>query len=107
MIISGGENVYSIEVESVLSAHPAVAEVAVIGVPDEQWGEAVKAVVVLRAGMEVSQAELIAHCRKSIAAYKAPKSVDFWSDGLPKTSTGKLAKRALRDRFWQGRAAKI
>jgi long-chain acyl-CoA synthetase len=107
MIITGGENVYSVEVENALSSHPAVMEVAVIGVPSEQWGEAVKAIVVLRAGSSVSEQELITYCRQNIAAYKTPKSIDFHPDALPKTSTGKLAKRALREKYWQGRATKI
>jgi long-chain acyl-CoA synthetase len=107
MIITGGENVYSVEVESVLSSHPEVMEVAVIGVPDEHWGEAVKAIVVLRPDSSVSEQDLIAHCRQQIAAYKTPKSIEFQPEGLPKTSTGKLAKRALRDRYWEGRSKKI
>ena len=107
MIITGGENVYSVEVESVLSTHPAVLEVAVIGVPSEQWGEAVKAVVVLRAGSAATEQELIAFCRDKIAGYKIPKSVDFSAEPLPKTSTGKPAKRRLRDRYWEGRKSKI
>ncbi|MDB5728588.1 MAG: hypothetical protein JWQ00_1793, partial [Noviherbaspirillum sp.] len=107
MIITGGENVYSVEVESVLSSHPAVMEVAVIGVPHEQWGEAVKAIVVARPGANVTEQELIAYCRQHIAAYKTPKTIEFYPEGLPKTSTGKLAKRALRDRYWEGRSKKI
>ena len=107
MIITGGENVYSVEVESVLSTHPAVLEVAVIGVPSEQWGEAVKAAVVLRAGSAATEQELIAFCRDKIAGYKIPKSVDFSAEPLPKTSTGKPAKRRLRDPYWEGRKSKI
>jgi long-chain acyl-CoA synthetase len=107
MIISGGENVYSVEVENVLSSHPAVIEAAVIGVPHEQWGEAVKAIVVVRPDANVTEQDLIAHCRQHIAAYKTPKSVEFYPEALPKTSTGKLAKRALRDRYWEGRSKKI
>jgi long-chain acyl-CoA synthetase len=107
MIISGGENVYSVEIESVLSTHPAVLEVAVIGVPDEQWGEAVKAIVVVKEGVAVAAAELIAHCRGRIAGYKIPKTVDFSMEPLPKTGPGKVAKRRLRDPFWAGRERKI
>src|SRR5688572_2093443 len=107
MIISGGENVYSVEIESVLSTHPAVLEVAVIGVPDESWGEAVKAIVVLKDGAAASAEELIGFCRGKIAGYKLPKSVDFSKEQLPKTGPGKIAKRRLRDPFWAGRERKI
>jgi long-chain acyl-CoA synthetase len=107
MIISGGENVYSVEIESVLSTHPAVLEVAVIGVPDEQWGESVKAIVVLKDGAAASENELIGFCRGKIAGYKLPKSVDFSKEQLPKTGPGKVAKRRLRDPYWAGRERKI
>jgi long-chain acyl-CoA synthetase len=107
MIISGGENVYSVEVESVLSLHPAVAEVAVIGVPDERWGEAVTAVVVPRAGSAQNAEELIAFCRGKIANYKVPKSVVFRAEPLPKTGPGKIAKRVLRDPYWKEVGRKI
>ena len=89
MIISGGENVYSVEVESVISLHPGIAEVAVIGVPHEQWGEAVKAVVVPRAGVQSTADEIIEFCRGKIAGYKIPKSVDYRNEPLPKTGPGK------------------
>jgi acyl-CoA synthetase (AMP-forming)/AMP-acid ligase II len=101
MIISGGLNVYPAEVESILHEHPAIAEVAVVGVPDERWGEAVKAVVVLRAGSSASEAELVEHCRARLAGYKKPQSVDFVAE-LPKGSTGKILKREIRERYWQG-----
>jgi long-chain acyl-CoA synthetase len=107
MIISGGENVYSVEIENVLSTHPAVLEVAVVGVPDEQWGEAVKAIVVLREGVSAAPDELIGFCRGKIAGYKIPKSVDFSKEQLPKTGPGKIAKRRLRDPYWAGRERKI
>jgi long-chain acyl-CoA synthetase len=107
MIISGGENVYSVEVENVISTHPAVLEVAVVGVPDEQWGEAVKAIVVLRDGAGATADELIGYCRGRIAGYKLPKSVDFAKEPLPKTGPGKIAKRRLRDPYWAGRERKI
>lgn len=107
MIISGGENVYSIEVESVLSLHPGVAEVAVIGVPDERWGEAVAAIVVPSGNAAPSSEELIAFCRGKIAGYKIPKSIKFRSEPLPKTGPGKIAKRVLRDPFWAGIGRKI
>jgi long-chain acyl-CoA synthetase len=107
MIITGGENVYSVEVESVISTHPAVFEVAVIGVPDERWGEAVKGIVVLRPNAPATEDELITFCRDKIAGYKIPKSIEFSTDALPKTGPGKLAKRQLRDRYWQDRTIKI
>jgi fatty-acyl-CoA synthase len=96
MIITGGENVYSTEVENVLYAHPEMLEAAVFGVPDEKWGEAVKAAVVLRDGAAATAADIIRFCRERLAAYKAPKSVDFCS-ALPRTGSGKIYKRALRD----------
>jgi long-chain acyl-CoA synthetase len=107
MIISGGENVYSIEVESVLSLHPSVAEVAVIGIPDERWGEAVTAIVVPRSGAAQNAEELIAFCRGKIAGYKLPKSVVFRGEPLPKTGPGKVAKRMLRDPYWKNTGRKI
>jgi acyl-CoA synthetase (AMP-forming)/AMP-acid ligase II len=98
MIITGGENVYSVEVENVLYAHPSVLEAAVIGVPDPKWGEAVKAVVVSKPGHEVTEEEIIGHCKRHIARYKAPKSVDFVSE-LPKTGSGKIFKKGLKERY--------
>jgi acyl-CoA synthetase (AMP-forming)/AMP-acid ligase II len=103
MIISGGENIYSWEVEEALRTHPAVAEVAVIGVPDDEWGEAVKAFVVRGAGTPVNAGELIEHCRASIASYKKPKTVEF-VDALPRLATGKLDKQKLRSPYWKGRS---
>ena len=99
VIISGGENVSSIEVEDALMSHPAVKEVAVIGIPDEKWGELVTALVV--ANGDVGPDELITHCRRSLAGYKCPKRVDF-VDELPRTATGKLQKFKLREAYWQG-----
>ena len=101
MIVSGGENVYSAEVERALSQHPAVLQAAVIGVPDPKWGEAVKAVVVLRAAGSATAEELIAFCRGHIAGYKVPKSVDFVDD-LPRTASGKLQKNLIRAPYWEG-----
>ncbi len=95
MVISGGENIYSREVEQALVQHPAVLEAAVIGVPDPRWGEAVRAVVVLRASAEASEAELIAHCRSLIASYKKPRSIVF-TDDLPKLNNGKIDKNRIR-----------
>jgi long-chain acyl-CoA synthetase len=107
MIISGGENVYSTEVEEVLYQHPAVLEAAVFGVPDKQWGEAVHAVVVPRAGHEVDAATLIAFCHKHRAGDKVPKQVDLRRDPLPKSGPGKVLKRELRAPFWAGHRAQI
>lgn len=106
MIVSGGENVYPAEVESALFGHPAVADVAVIGVPDEKWGEAVKAIVVKKPGTELTEAELIAFARGRIGGYKLPKSVDFVA-GLPRNPSGKLLKRELRKRYWEGRERQV
>lgn len=99
MIVSGGENVYSVEVEDVLYRHPCVAEAAVFGVPDEKWGEAVHAIVVPHAGMTVTADELRAHCRTSIAGYKVPKAIDISIEPLPKSGPGKILKRVLRDQY--------
>lgn len=106
MIIYAGENVYPAEIESVLAGHPAVAECAVIGVPDDRWGELVKAVVVLKPGAAATPVELIAHCRRSLADFKVPKSVEF-AASLPRTSSGKLRKAELREPFWRGRDRRI
>ncbi|MFE4601135.1 AMP-binding protein [Kitasatospora indigofera] len=102
VIITGGENVSSIEVEDCLYDHPAVAEVAVIGVPDEKWGETVKALVVLKPGGSADEAELIAHCKQRLAGYKSPTSVEFRQE-LARTTTGKLQKFRLREPYWEGR----
>jgi acyl-CoA synthetase (AMP-forming)/AMP-acid ligase II len=102
VIISGGENVSSIEVEDCLYRHPAVAEACVIGVPDEKWGETVKALVVRKAGVEVTEAEIIEHCRAELAHYKCPTSVE-WRDAFARTSTGKLQKFKIRAPYWDGR----
>ncbi|MFC0530503.1 class I adenylate-forming enzyme family protein [Phytohabitans kaempferiae] len=102
MIISGGYNVYPAEVEAALARHPAVAEVAVIGVPDDHWGEAVKAVVVPRPGSTPSERELVEHCAATLAGYKKPRSVEFVA-ALPRGSTGKIAKRVLREPYWAGK----
>jgi fatty-acyl-CoA synthase len=99
MICTGGENVYSTEVENALYTHPAVLEAAVFGVPDAKWGEAVKAAVVLKPGEQVTEVELIAHCKARLAGYKAPKSVDFLTE-LPRTGSGKITKQALRGPYW-------
>jgi len=106
MIVSGGENVYPAEVESVLYAHPAVADVAVIGVPDDKWGESVKAVVVRVAGATATKEEIIDYCRDKIAGYKRPRSVDF-VDALPRNPTGKILKRELRAKYWEGKTRQV
>jgi len=104
MIVTGGENVYSTEVENVLYCHPAVLEAAVIGIHDEKWGEAVHACVVLKEGMEVGEKELIDFCKKDLAHYKAPKSLEFLP-ALPRTGSGKIFKKGLGDRYKTGLAA--
>ncbi|MGC5328731.1 long-chain-fatty-acid--CoA ligase [Brevibacillus sp. SYSU BS000544] len=106
MIVTGGENVYSVEVENSIYTHPAVLEAAVVGVPDEKWGEAVKAVVVLRKDAELTEEALINHCRTQLANYKVPKSVEFVNE-LPKSGAGKILKRNLRDQYWQGLQRKV
>ena len=106
VIISGGVNIYPAEVEAVLHAHPAVVDAAVIGIPDDQWGESVKAVVQLRPGAAVMREELIVFCGQRLAGYKKPRSVDF-VDELPRDAAGKLLKRKLRDVYWAGAGRKI
>ena len=109
VIITGGENVSSIEVEDTLYRHPAVAEAAVIGVPDEKWGETIKALIVLKdedGARATTEAEIIAHCKGLIAGYKAPTTVEF-RDSLPRTATGKLQKFKLREPYWRGRDRQV
>lgn len=106
MIISGGSNVYPREVEEVLFAHPDIQDACVIGVPHEIWGEAVKAVVVCRPGKSITEEELIAYCREHVAGYKVPKSVDF-VESLPRDGHGKLDRRAVRAKYWEGRDSQI
>src|SRR6266571_2693142 len=100
MIVTGGENVYSGEVEAVIYEHPAVREAAVFGIPDPKWGELVMACVVLKPGHTLSMDELLAHCHRSLANYKVPRRVEFSETELPKSGSGKILKRMLRDRFW-------
>ncbi|MEO8697194.1 MAG: AMP-binding protein [Acidimicrobiales bacterium] len=107
MIVTGGENVYSIEVENALASHPAVAQVAVIGIPDSKWGEAVHAVVVTRDGSAVTFDELVAHARDSIGAYKLPKSIEFRTEPLPLSAAMKVLKRELRAPYWAGEERRI
>jgi acyl-CoA synthetase (AMP-forming)/AMP-acid ligase II len=106
VIITGGENVSSIEVEDCLYQHPAVAEAAVIGVPDEKWGETIKALVMVRPGSQATEAELMAFCRSRLAHFKCPTSVEL-RDALPRTATGKLQKFKLRERYWEGRTRRV
>ncbi|MGQ2942451.1 MAG: AMP-binding protein [Blastomonas fulva] len=106
MIVSGGENIYSAEIENVLSTHPAVAAVAVIGVPDERWGESVKAIVIAREGHAVDEAAMITHCRCSLAGYKVPKSVDFVGS-FPLVPSGKVSKKDLRAPYWAGQQRSV
>jgi long-chain acyl-CoA synthetase len=101
MIVTGGENVYSVEVEDALAGHSAVLECAVIGVPDDHWGEVVHAVVVLKPGQQATAEEVIAHCHTRVAGYKCPKSIDF-TEALPKSGAGKILKRELREPYWVG-----
>jgi acyl-CoA synthetase (AMP-forming)/AMP-acid ligase II len=105
MIVSGAENVYSIEVEDVIYRHPAIEECAIIGVPDEKWGERVHAIVVARQDCTIDPAELIGFCRESIAGYKCPKTVEVRIDPLPRSAAGKVLKAALRDEARAARAA--
>ena len=97
MIISGGENIYSVQVEEAIAKHDAVLEVAVIGVPDDEWGESVKAYVVLKPGRATSEAEIIQIAKENLASYQKPRSVEF-VDALPKAPTGKILKRELREK---------
>ena len=106
MILSGGENIYPAEVENVLMQHPAVADGAVIGVPDEQWGESVKACVVLKAGAQAAPADIIGFMRERIAHFKCPRSVDF-IDAIPRNPTGKILKRVLREPYWKGKTRRV
>lgn len=107
MIVTGGENVYSAEVESAISTHAAVAQVAVIGIPHEKWGEAVHAVIVLHPNAETSEEDIIAHAREYIAGYKVPKSVEFRAEPLPLSGAMKVLKRDLRAPYWEGKEKKI
>ena len=106
MIKSGGENVFSAEVENALAQHPAVALCAVIGIPDDKWGESVHAVIVRKAGVEATTEDMIRHCRTLIAGYKCPRTVEF-RDALPLSGAGKILKTTLRQPFWEGRASQV
>ncbi len=106
MIITGGMNVYPAEIEAALARHPAILQAAVFGVPSEEWGESVHAVVVPRAGHTVSAEDVVTFARGALAGYKVPRSVAF-VDELPHTGSGKVLKRVLREPFWQGRRARV
>jgi len=101
MIVTGGENVYSVEVENAIASHPAVAQVAVIGIPHDTWGEQVHAIVVLRDGAQATQEDIVEHARKTIGGYKLPKSVEFRTEPLPLSGALKVLKRDLRKPYWE------
>ena len=102
MIVSGGENVFSIEVENAVSSHPAVRECAVFGIPDEKWGEAIHVVVVCKAGHSATADDIIAHCKTLIANFKCPRSVEF-RDAMPMSAAGKIQKSVMRAEYWKDR----
>jgi acyl-CoA synthetase (AMP-forming)/AMP-acid ligase II len=106
MVVSGGENIYPRVVEEVLFKHPAIAEAAVIGVPDEQWGETLKAIVVLRPGLSATDEEIMEFCRGKLGGFERPRSVDF-VDSLPRTPSGKVLKRVLREPYWVGQSRHV
>jgi fatty-acyl-CoA synthase/long-chain acyl-CoA synthetase len=106
MIISGGMNIYPAEIEAALELHPDIYEVAVFGIPNEEWGEAVHATVVIRPGASVSADDVRAHARRHLASYKIPRSVAF-TDELPKTGSGKILKRDLRAPYWSGSTSMV
>src|SRR5262249_16509021 len=106
MIVSGGVNIYPREVEEVLARHPAVGDVAVFGVPDDYWGAAVRAALVLRPGQSASEQALLDFCTRSLSGYKRPKAIEF-AIALPKNAAGKTLRRDLRERFWVGRERRI
>jgi long-chain acyl-CoA synthetase len=106
MIVSGGENVYPRVVEDVLFEHPALADAAVIGVPDATWGETVKAVVVLRPGARCTEVEVLEFCRGRLGGFERPRSVDF-VETLPRNPSGKVLKRVLREKYWAGHARRV
>jgi long-chain acyl-CoA synthetase len=106
MIISGGENVASVEVENMLLEHPAIFECAVVGVPDDKWGERIHAVVSLHPDQKVSPEEIMDWCKDKIAGYKRPRSIDIITE-LPKSPVGKILKRELRDEYWKDQKIKV
>ncbi len=106
MIISGGKNIYPREVEEVIYAHEAVLDVAVLGIPDDYWGEAVKAIIVLKPGQTATEQEIIGLCKERLASYKKPKTVEFREE-LPRSPTGKILKRKIREEFWSNRDRRV
>lgn len=106
MIISGGANIYPAEIEETLHSHPKIMEAAVIGIPNERWGESVKAIVVLKPGESATEEEIIEYCKANAADYKRPRSVDF-IDELPRNPSGKILKRLLREPYWKDREQKV
>jgi acyl-CoA synthetase (AMP-forming)/AMP-acid ligase II len=106
MIVSGGENIYPAEIESALFSHPDIADIAVIGVPDERWGEAVKALVVLRQNRVADAGDILRYAREFLAGYKIPKSVEFLPE-LPRNAAGKILRRELREHYWRGHARRV
>jgi fatty-acyl-CoA synthase/long-chain acyl-CoA synthetase len=106
MVISGGMNIYPAEVEAALESHPAIYEAAVFGIPSEEWGELVHAAVVARLGASLTADEVVAHARAHLAGYKVPRSVSFHVE-LPKTGSGKVLKRELREPYWAGRESRV
>jgi long-chain acyl-CoA synthetase len=107
MVVTGGENVFTTEVENALISHAAVRDAAVIGIPHEQWGEAVHAIVILQPGSAATAEELLVHCRQRIADYKLPKSIAFREEPLPLSGAGKVLKTELRKPFWEGRERQV
>lgn len=106
IIVSGGENISSLEVEKVLSAHPAVYEAAVVPIPDAKWGEVPKALIVLRPGSHATEDEIVAFCRAHLSHYKCPRSVEFVGS-FPKTGTGKILKRELKKKYWTAQKSAV
>ena len=107
MIVTGGENVYSAEVENAVAKHPAIGQCAVIGIPDEKWGEAVHAIVILKDGQRASARAIIDHCRTLIAGYKCPRSIAFRTDPMPLSGAGKVLKRELRKPYWETQGRQV
>jgi fatty-acyl-CoA synthase/long-chain acyl-CoA synthetase len=106
MIISGGVNIYPAEIEAVLESHPDINDVAVFGVPDDEWGEAVHAIVVLRPGANLTKDQITTFAREQLAGYKVPRSISYLSE-IPRTGSGKILKRDLRKPFWEGRKSRV
>jgi len=107
MIVSGGENVFSAEVENAVFNHSAVAQCAVVAIPSAEWGEAVHAIVILKEGCAATAGEIIAHCRREIAHYKCPRSVEFRTEPLPLSGAGKVLKRELRAPYWEHQTRQV